>query len=276
MAVVKIPCPHCSRVTKVDSAKLPKKTAAFNCPSCKGRVVVDPEALLKTIAPPEGSPPPVEPVTPPPPVEPVTPPPPVEPVAPPAPVEPVAPPPTAAPPAPVEPAAPPPAAAPPAPAEPAAPPPTRPSDLGLPPGASLPPGFIVGEDTKAMEEIARALSPHGCTLRAFATVAEAHSKAIDDVPALIIYVAKRPQAPPIKAMQPFVELQPALRRRTFLVLVTDNLKTLDGTNAFFYQVNMLLNKKDIPSAAQCLFAGFQYHQRLYSSFLAALDEKGMG
>lgn len=46
MAKVPVSCPHCQRVTNVDTDKLPDRPVSFQCPGCKGKVPVDPAALL--------------------------------------------------------------------------------------------------------------------------------------------------------------------------------------------------------------------------------------
>ena len=51
----------------------------------------------------------------------------------------------------------------------------------------------------------------------------------------------------------------------------DNLKTLDGMAAFMHQVNMVLNKADLPHLPAALFSGIEYHNRLYKPYFQAAD-----
>src|SRR5690349_18974632 len=45
---LKVPCPHCNKVTAVDESKLPDKPVTFACPHCKGKVTADKAKLMAT------------------------------------------------------------------------------------------------------------------------------------------------------------------------------------------------------------------------------------
>ncbi len=72
-------------------------------------------------------------------------------------------------------------------------------------------------------------------------------------------------------MAPLTGLAPSLRRSLYLVLVADNLQTLDGTAAFMYQVNMILGKDDLSQFGAALYNGADYHRRLYKPYFRASD-----
>jgi len=66
-------------------------------------------------------------------------------------------------------------------------------------------------------------------------------------------------------MQPIIGLMPADRRKSFFILVADNLRTLDGNAAFLYGVNLVVAPKDLQSFTQIYKDAYGYHERLYSS-----------
>ena len=74
-------------------------------------------------------------------------------------------------------------------------------------------------------------------------------------------------------MQPITSLAPADRRRTFIVLVAENLATLDGTAAFINGVNVTVCARDATSAPQAIYSAYDFHTRLYRPFFAAIEEK---
>jgi hypothetical protein len=75
-------------------------------------------------------------------------------------------------------------------------------------------------------------------------------------------------APPLEAMQPIISLLPADRRRSFFLLVSENLRTLDGNAAFLYGVNLVVSAKDVGNFPQIYRDAMAYHERLYSAVTA--------
>ena len=71
--------------------------------------------------------------------------------------------------------------------------------------------------------------------------------------------------PPLESMQPIVSLMPADRRKSFFILFSDNLRTLDGNAAFLYGVNLIVAQKDLGAFQQIYRDAFGYHERLYSA-----------
>jgi hypothetical protein len=71
-------------------------------------------------------------------------------------------------------------------------------------------------------------------------------------------------------MQPVISVTPSDRRKSFIVLVSDNLRTLDGNAAFLYGVNLVVATKDLAQFPQIYRDAHGYHERLYSSMNAVL------
>jgi hypothetical protein len=144
-------------------------------------------------------------------------------------------------------------------------------DLDLPPGTTLPPGLITGGDQNVVEQLRAALAPfdsHLEVMRDFSGLVELPS---EEIPPLLVCVAGTVGRPPVEAARPFRDLAPNARRRTFAVLVSDNLKTNDGSAAFAYDVNLVINSSDLADAPRVLNSALQYHRRLWGTFLGQLD-----
>jgi hypothetical protein len=234
MTAIIVTCPHCSKAARLDSERLPDQPAYFTGPSCKQKVPVDKRELLSRQS-------------------------------------------TQAAPA----SAPAPAAAPPQPEAPPAAPATvastAPTDRRfpkLPTDAAFPAGIILGEDDAVVGEVQQALAALGSEIERVSSPDAARQMIINEQPSLCIYVGSQIPAPPYTAMAPLTGLPPNFRRRLFLVLISDNLKTLDGNSAFLYQVNMILAKEDFPQLGAALHSGIDYHERLYKPYFRAAESKG--
>src|SRR2546427_142553 len=55
------------------------------------------------------------------------------------------------------------------------------------------------------------------------------------------------------------------RRKSFFILVSENLRTLDGNAAFLYGVNLIVAQKDLGAFQQIYRDALGYHERLYSA-----------
>jgi hypothetical protein len=155
--------------------------------------------------------------------------------------------------------------------EPAPDPEPQTDDLELPPGTTLPPGLITGGNEAAVEQLRAALAPFDSRLevmRDFDGLVELPS---EEIPPLLVCVAGTVGRPPVEAARAFRDLAPNARRRTFAVLVADNLKTNDGSAAFAYDVNLVINSADLGDAPRVLNSALQYHRRLWGAFLGQLD-----
>lgn len=142
----------------------------------------------------------------------------------------------------------------------------------LPDNASFPSGILLGEDDSAMAEIEQAMANLGSEVERMSTAQEARELILNEHPRLCIYVAGAVSAPPHAGMAALTGLPPTARRQLYLVLVADNLKTLDGTAAFLYQVNMTLRKADLPQLGPALYRGLDYHDRLYKPYFLAVEQ----
>ena len=69
--------------------------------------------------------------------------------------------------------------------------------------------------------------------------------------------------------QRVTRLNPEARRRIFLILVGENLKTGDGTQAFVLQADFVVNPKDAGSAEGALLNTMAERNRVYQAFLEA-------
>lgn len=83
-----------------------------------------------------------------------------------------------------------------------------------------------------------------------------------EVAILVIRLDKAP-APPCQPLEALYRASLDVRRRTFVVLVADNVRTLDGQVAFFLQVNCLINSQDLPQLPRHLRRAMLFHLRLY-------------
>ena len=70
--------------------------------------------------------------------------------------------------------------------------------------------------------------------------------------------------PPLEAMAPIVSVTPVDRRKSFYILFSDNLRTLDGNAAFLYGVNLVVAHKDLGAFPQIFKEAWGYHERLYA------------
>ncbi|MEM9597038.1 MAG: zinc-ribbon domain-containing protein [Acidobacteriota bacterium] len=77
---------------------------------------------------------------------------------------------------------------------------------------------------------------------------------------LVVALDKAPP-PPCEPLDPVYRLPPDQRRSTFVALVADNVRGLDGQVAFYLQVNCVLNAKE-PLASR-LRRAVLHHLRLY-------------
>jgi predicted Zn finger-like uncharacterized protein len=69
--------------------------------------------------------------------------------------------------------------------------------------------------------------------------------------------------------QRVTRLNPDARRRIFLILVGDDLKTADGTQAFVLQADFVVNPRDAGSFEPALLNAMAERNRVYQAFLEA-------
>ncbi len=254
---ITVTCPSCSKVIQLDAAKIPAKPVTFGCPTCKGKVPIDGskiprgEPAAKSPAPAVPSAPPATPLTPLTPVTPVTP----------APVRSQAPQSQAAPQS----------------RE------VHQSDdaddefdlidhFEIPADTTLPSGLVISEDDAIAHLLQEVLKPFGSVLRQCSGAKEAMAISAINLPMLIVYVAKTLTPPPFAPMAPLFSLDSAARRRTFFLVLADNVKTLDGNSAFFHGFDLLVAKSDVAKAERVLYSALEFKRNLSGPFLDGMLE----
>ena len=71
-------------------------------------------------------------------------------------------------------------------------------------------------------------------------------------------------------MASIIALMPPERRKSFFILVSDNLRTLDGNAAFLYGVNLVVATKDLGNFPQIFRDAYTYHERIYLNMTSVL------
>ncbi len=144
----------------------------------------------------------------------------------------------------------------------------------LPTDAILPSGIIVGQDQSAVDEICAALAALGSEVEHVASPDLARQMIIEESPELCIVVANTIDATPHPPMATLTRLRPSFRRRLYLVLIGDNVKSGDGNAAFMHEVNLVLAMQDLSQLGAAIYNGVAYHNRLYGPYLEAIETKG--
>ena len=125
---------------------------------------------------------------------------------------------------------------------------------------------LVGTDSPALRQ---ALKLIGFMPLYFGTAQAARDFFNQEAPQVIVIHPAQMTPPPLQDFAPIISLLPVDRRKTFMVLVADNLRTLDGNAAFLYGVNLVVATKDLPQFAQIYRDAHGYHERLYAQMNAA-------
>jgi len=130
--------------------------------------------------------------------------------------------------------------------------------------------IIVGVDDPALRQAAKLI---GFLPVFFTEPAKAREFYMQEFPQVVFIHPGQMTPPPLDAMGPIISLLPADRRKSFFVLVADNLRTLDGNAAFLYGVNLVLSGKDLPQFPDIYREAHNAHQRLYASMNAVVRER---
>jgi hypothetical protein len=130
--------------------------------------------------------------------------------------------------------------------------------------------LIVGKDDPALRQAAKLIG--------FLPVHHAEPKPARDFfmqefPQVVFINPQQITPPPLEAMGPIISLMPVDRRKSFFVLVSENLRTLDGNAAFLYGVNLVVATKDVGQFPQIYRDALTAHERLYASMNAVMREK---
>ena len=97
------------------------------------------------------------------------------------------------------------------------------------------------------------------------TAQQARDYFMQEFPPVVMLNPGQVTAPPLESMQPMISLTPVDRRKSFIILLSDNLRTLDGNAAFLYGVNLIVANKDLGAFQQIYRDAFAYHERLYGA-----------
>jgi hypothetical protein len=125
---------------------------------------------------------------------------------------------------------------------------------------------IVGADSPAVRQ---ALKLIGFMPLHFGTAQTARDFFNQEAPQVIVIHPAQMSPPPLQDFAPIISLMPADRRKTFMVLVAEGLRTLDGNAAFLYGVNLVVAVKDLPQFPQIYRDAYGYHERLYAQVNAS-------
>ncbi|HEY8134292.1 MAG TPA: hypothetical protein VII12_20605, partial [Thermoanaerobaculia bacterium] len=127
--------------------------------------------------------------------------------------------------------------------------------------------LIVGNDNPALRQAAKLI---GFMPMHIATAQQARDYYLQEFPPVVLLNPAQITAPPLESMQPIVSLTPNDRRKSFFILVSENLRTLDGNAAFLYGVNLVVAQKDLGAFQQIYREASGYHDRLYSAMNSVL------
>ncbi len=122
--------------------------------------------------------------------------------------------------------------------------------------------LLVGNDSPALRQAIKLI---GFVPAYFAGAPQARDYYMQEFPQVVVLNPQQMTPPPLEAMQPIISLMPADRRKSFFILVSENLRTLDGNAAFLYGVNLVVSAKDVGNFAQIYRDASTFHERLYSS-----------
>ncbi len=127
--------------------------------------------------------------------------------------------------------------------------------------------LIVGADSPALRQAAKLIGFMPVHMPA---AQQARDYFMQEFPPLVMLNPAQITAPPLESMQPIISLTPGDRRKSFFILFSDNLRTLDGNAAFLYGVNLIVAQKDLGSFQQVYRDASGYHDRLYSTMNSVL------
>lgn len=127
--------------------------------------------------------------------------------------------------------------------------------------------MIVGADSPALRQAAKLI---GFLPIHFPTADKARDYFNQEFPQVVMLNPAQITAPPLQDMQPITSLTPVDRRKTFLILFAENLRTLDGNAAFLYGVNLVVSTKDVGSLPQIYRDAHSAHERMYGALNAVV------
>ncbi|MGZ8797986.1 MAG: hypothetical protein ACXW2F_11625 [Thermoanaerobaculia bacterium] len=127
--------------------------------------------------------------------------------------------------------------------------------------------LLVGNDHPSLRQAAKLI---GYMPIHIATPEQAREFYMQEYPQVVMINPPQMTPPPLEPFQPIISLTSADRRRSFFILFSDNLRTMDGNAAFLYGVNLVVAMKDLGAFPQIYKETYAFHERLYAALNGAL------
>lgn len=128
--------------------------------------------------------------------------------------------------------------------------------------------LIVGVDSPPLRQAVRAVGHAPIHLP---SIEAARDFYVQEYPPLVLLSPSAMTPPPLQEFAPMLSLSLGDRRRSFFILVADNLRTFDGNAAFLYNVNLVLATKDVGSFPKIYRDAMSFHDREYVHMKAAAE-----
>ncbi len=129
--------------------------------------------------------------------------------------------------------------------------------------------ILVGADHPALRQAAKLIGFVPVYLQ---SAEQARDYYMQEYPPVVMINPPEITPPPLESMSPIISLTPVDRRRSFFILFSDNLRTLDGNAAFLYGVNLVVAPKDLGAFQQIYRDAHNYHERLYGPMNSVLKQ----
>lgn len=100
-------------------------------------------------------------------------------------------------------------------------------------------------------------------IRHVQNLAEAVDRVEEQEAGLLVLRMDKAPAPPCEPLDPLYRMPAGARRKTFVALIADNVRTLDGQVAFYLQVNCLINAQELGGMAVPLRRALLFHLKHY-------------
>jgi hypothetical protein len=130
--------------------------------------------------------------------------------------------------------------------------------------------LMVGNDNAGVRQAAKLM---GFLPVYHADPARAREFFNQEIPQVVFLIPPQLTPPPLEAMAPVISVIPSDRRKSFFILVADNLRTLDGNAAFLYGVNLVVAAKDVGQLPQIFREAHVVHERAYAAMNAVIRER---
>lgn len=92
-------------------------------------------------------------------------------------------------------------------------------------------------------------------------------------PSVVLVVIPKLDGPPSKLVKDLMIVSSEARRKIFLAVIAENVKSNDGNAAFLYGVDCLISRKDLDRFHHILYDAIKDHQHLYHHYFKLKDER---